>query len=130
MVVQRDSISKARTLLVNSTLSERPLEPVTVTILEDGVYQVTIFAIREGIGIVGADVEYSTQITMNQEQGGLIQLHIILLLFLTLYNTNNCISGKQNMNEAIIGKLIMAMADLGEGLANGVRTGNPPQLWK
>ena len=77
MVVQRDSIPKARTLLVNSTPSERPLEPVTLTILEDGVYQVTIFAIREGIGIVGSDVEYSTQITMNQEQGGLIQSCIL-----------------------------------------------------
>ena len=39
-------------LLVNSTPPERALEPVTVAVLEDSVYQVS--AIREGVGIVGS----------------------------------------------------------------------------
>lgn len=79
MVVQRDSISKARTLLVNSTQSEQPLEPVTVEVQEGGVYQVTIIAIREGVGVVGSGVEYSTQVAMNEGQGW---------LFMTIFSNN------------------------------------------
>ena len=64
VVVQRDSISKARTLLVNSTQpgQARALGPVTVEVEEGGVYQVTVFAIRGEVGIVGSAVEYTTQI--------------------------------------------------------------------
>ena len=62
VVVQRDSISKARTLLVNSTQPGQALGPVTVEVEEGGVYQVTVFAIRGELGIVGSAVEYSTQI--------------------------------------------------------------------
>ena len=62
VVVQRDSISKARTLLVNSTQPGQALGPVTVEVEEGGVYQVTVFAIRGEMGIVGSAVEYTTQI--------------------------------------------------------------------
>lgn len=62
VVVQRDSISKARTLLVNSTQPGQALGPVTVKVEEGGVYQVTVFAISGEMGIVGSAVEYSTQI--------------------------------------------------------------------
>ena len=62
VVVQRDSISKARTLLINSTQPGQALGPVTVEVEEGGVYQVTVFAIRGEMGIVGSAVEYSTQI--------------------------------------------------------------------
>ena len=62
VVVQRDSISEARTLLVNSTQPGQALGPVTVEVEEGGVYQVTVFAIRGEVGIVGSAVEYTTQI--------------------------------------------------------------------
>ena len=62
VVVQRDSISKARTLLINSTQPGQALGPVTVEVEEGGVYQVTVFAIRGEVGIVGSAVEYTTQI--------------------------------------------------------------------
>ena len=83
VVVQRDSISKARTLLVNTTQPGQALGPVTVEVEEGGVYQVTVFAIRGEMGIVGSAVEYSTQIEIlaaEDEETGIIHCSIGLVL--------------------------------------------------
>ena len=72
VVVQRDSISKARTLLINTTQPGQALGPVTVEVEERGVYQVTVFAIRGEMGIVGSAVEYTIQIeilAVEEEEG-------------------------------------------------------------
>ena len=39
--------------------------PVTVEVEESGVYQVTIFAIKEGTGILGSNVGYMEQVLVN-----------------------------------------------------------------
>ena len=46
--------------------STAPLTPVTVLVERDGLYQVTIFAIRGGRGILDSDVVYTQQVMVEQ----------------------------------------------------------------
>ena len=89
VVVQRDSISKARTLLVNNTQPGQALGPVTVEVEEGGVYQVTVFAIRGEMGIVGSAVEYSTQIEILTDE----------------YSTQTAVPASENKKETTPGIL-------------------------
>ena len=51
MIAQLDSSKEVHKLHINQSMDLQT--PVTVEVEESGVYQVTIFAIREGTGIVG-----------------------------------------------------------------------------
>ena len=62
LVVQKKS---ARGLLVNTTEQGEPQEPVTVQLEVGGKYQVTVFPISEGMGILESDVAYAVEITVD-----------------------------------------------------------------
>ena len=55
MIAQLNDSSEAHKLHINQSMDLQT--PVTVEVEEDGMYQVTIFAIREGTGIVALDVQ-------------------------------------------------------------------------
>ena len=60
MIAQLDSSKKVHKLHVNQSMDFQT--PVTVEVEESGVYQVTIFAIREGAGIVGSRSYVAVQV--------------------------------------------------------------------
>ena len=55
MIAQLSDSSEVHKLHVNQSMDLQT--PVTIEVEEDGMYQVTIFAIREGTGIVSLDVQ-------------------------------------------------------------------------
>ena len=57
MIAQLNYSSEVHKLHVNQSMDLQT--PVTVEVEESGVYQVTIFAIREGTGIVGSYVGHT-----------------------------------------------------------------------
>ena len=56
VIAQLSSFSEVNRLYVNKTTDRQT--PVSVLVEENGLYQVTVFAIRGGRGIVGTNVEY------------------------------------------------------------------------
>ena len=62
VVVPKD-ISEVHKLYVAQSMDRHT--PVTVPVEGDGEYQVFIFAIREGIGILGTGVGYTQQVTVH-----------------------------------------------------------------
>ena len=64
LVVQEKSVNGARRLLVNSTEQVEPQGPVTVEVAGGGAYQVTVFPIREGMGVLDSNVAYSEEIAV------------------------------------------------------------------
>ena len=57
MIAQSSNSSEVHKLHVNQSMDLQT--PVTVEVEESGVYQVAIFAIRKGTGIVGSYVGYT-----------------------------------------------------------------------
>ena len=57
MIAQLNDSSEVHKLHVNQSIDLQT--PVTVEVEETGMYQVAIFAIREGTGIVGSYVVYT-----------------------------------------------------------------------
>ena len=49
---------------MNSTEQGEPLGPVTVQVEVGGAYQVTVFPIREGMGILESNVAYTEEIAV------------------------------------------------------------------
>ena len=49
---------------MNTTEQGKPQGPVTVQVGESGVYQVTVFPIREGLGILESEVAYTDEIAV------------------------------------------------------------------
>ena len=64
VIVQSTNVSEVHKLYVNQSMDLRT--PVTVPVKRDGEYQVSIFAIRDGMGILGSSVHY-TSITVNKQ---------------------------------------------------------------
>ena len=61
----------------------------TVVVEETGVYQVSIFPLREGTGILGSNVEYTEQITIGPGKHALRDFTIVeppssTLIYLTM----------------------------------------------
>ena len=50
---------------MNSTEQEEPQGPVTVQVTVGGAYQVTVFPIREGMGILESNVAYTEEIVVD-----------------------------------------------------------------
>ena len=65
LVVQEKSVNGARRLLVNATEQGEPQGPVTVQLTESKAYQVTVFPIREGMGILESNVAYTVEIVLD-----------------------------------------------------------------
>ena len=63
VIVQSTNVSEVHKLYVNQSMDLHT--PVTVPVERDGEYQVSIFAIREGIGILGSGVGYTEHVTVN-----------------------------------------------------------------
>ena len=63
-VVQDKSVNGVRRLLVNTTAPGQPLGPVTVQVTVGGVYQVSVFPIRERMGILDSNVAYTMEIEL------------------------------------------------------------------
>ena len=63
VIAQLSEPSEVHKLYTNQ--STAPLTPVTVLVERDGVYQVTIFAIRGGRGILDSDVMYTQQVMVD-----------------------------------------------------------------
>ena len=61
IIVQSTDVSEVHKLYVNQSMDLHT--PVTVTVERDGEYQVSIFAIREGMGILGSTYSYSVGYT-------------------------------------------------------------------
>ena len=57
MIAQLNDSNEVHKLHINQSMDLRT--PVTVEVEEDGMYQVAVFAIREGTGIVGSYVGYT-----------------------------------------------------------------------
>jgi hypothetical protein len=64
-VVQEKSISGVKKLLVNTTEPGQPQGPVTVQAVVRGQHQVTVFPIREGMGILDSGVAHSMEIVLS-----------------------------------------------------------------
>ena len=60
MIAQSSNSSQVHVLYTNQSMDLQT--PVTVEVEESGAYQVTIFAMREGTGIVGSYVGYTGQV--------------------------------------------------------------------
>ena len=60
VIVQSANVNEVHKLYVNQSMDLHT--PVTVPVERDGEYQVSIFAIREGIGILGSGVGYTQQV--------------------------------------------------------------------
>ena len=60
VIVQSANVNEVHKLYVNQSMDLHT--PVTVPVERDGEYQVSIFAIREGMGILGSGVEYAQQV--------------------------------------------------------------------
>ncbi len=68
MIAQLSNSSEVHRLYANKTTDRQTLASVVVE--ENGLYQVTIFAIREGSGIVDSSVEYSMSLMVNEDLAG------------------------------------------------------------
>ena len=60
VIAQLSNISEVQRLYVNKTTDRQT--PVSVLVMENGLYQVTVFAIREERGIVDSNVEYRVEL--------------------------------------------------------------------
>ena len=60
VIVQSTNVHEVHKLYVNESMDLHT--PVTVPVERDGVYRVSIFAIREGMGILGSGVGYTEQV--------------------------------------------------------------------
>ena len=58
VIVQSTNVSEVHKLYVNQSMDLHT--PVTVPVERDGEYQVSIFVIREGMGIVGSSLQFTT----------------------------------------------------------------------
>ena len=63
VIVRSTNVSEVHKLYVNQSTDLHT--PVTVPVERDGEYQVSIFAIREGMGILGSGVEYTEHVTVH-----------------------------------------------------------------
>ena len=63
VIVQSINVSEVHKLYVNKSIDLDT--PVTVSVEPDGDYQVTIFAIRRGIGILESDVGYTEHVMVH-----------------------------------------------------------------
>ena len=61
VIVQSTNVSEAHKLYVNQSMDLHT--PVTVPVERGGEYHVSIFAIRNGTGILGSTVQYMTRIS-------------------------------------------------------------------
>ena len=64
VVAQLRNASEVHKLYVNQSMDLHT--PVTVPVERDGEYQVSIFAIREGMGILGFNMHYVKLVTVKQ----------------------------------------------------------------
>ena len=62
MIVQSTNVSEVHKLYVNQSMDLHT--PVTVPVERDGEYQVSIFAIREGMGILGPTGQYYSNVVI------------------------------------------------------------------
>lgn len=67
VVAQMRNFSEVHKLYTNQSANR--LNLVTVQVGENGEYQVTIFPMREGMGILTSNVEYTQQISVMQTTG-------------------------------------------------------------
>ena len=65
LVVLHKSVNDMRKLLVNTTEQMQRQGPVTVQVGVGGVYQVTVFPIREGMGILESNVAYTEEVVLD-----------------------------------------------------------------
>ena len=72
MIVQRNMLNQVHKLYVEQTTHTT----ATVEVEETGVYQVSIFPLREGTGILDSNVEYTQQVNVSS---GRIPILILLL---------------------------------------------------
>ena len=63
MIIQSTNVSEVHKLYVNQSVDLHT--PVTVPVERDGEYQVSIIAIREGMGILESGVGYTQQVMMH-----------------------------------------------------------------
>ena len=63
VIVQLTNVSEVHKLYVNQSMDLHT--PVTIPVERDGEYQVSIFAIREEIGILGSGVGYTEHVTVH-----------------------------------------------------------------
>ena len=63
VIVRSTNVSEVHKLYINQYMDLDT--PVTVPVERDGEYQVSIFAIREGIGILGSVVGYTQQVMVH-----------------------------------------------------------------
>ena len=63
VIVQSTNVSEVHKLYVNQSMDLHT--PVTVPVERDGEYQVSIFAIREEMGILGSGVGYTEQVMVH-----------------------------------------------------------------
>ena len=63
VIVQSTNVSEVHKLYVNQSMDLHT--PVTVPLERDGGYEVSIFAIREGMGILRSGVGYTEQVMVH-----------------------------------------------------------------
>ena len=68
VIVQLYNASEVHKLYVNQSMDLHT--PVTVPVERDGEYQVSIFAIREGMGILGSTMQYTKIVKVGNEPSG------------------------------------------------------------
>ena len=66
LVVQEKSTDGVRRLLVNTTEPGKPQGPVTVQVAMGQAYQVTVFPVREELGILDSTVAYTMEIRLGE----------------------------------------------------------------
>ena len=82
VIVQSANASEVHKLYVNQSIDLNT--PVTVSVERDGEYQVSIFATREGMGILGSYVQYTTKVTVGDasNESGIVVTKLIIAIII------------------------------------------------
>lgn len=82
LIAQPSNSSRVHKLSVTQTRDRQ--SPATIQVDESGTYQVTIFPIREGTGILYTNVEYTEKVVLMMDDEGIGCIAEVCMSMLTL----------------------------------------------